>query len=141
VNGIELKGGHPLTEIYSVLSPEVRERFDGGPLAPRNQALVDELLAADALVVAGQAASHCVRSTLDDLLEAIRAGDPRRAGKVYVLRDAMSAVAVPDPGRPGSFLFDFTPQAEAALARYAAAGMHVVETTTPMREWPSFPEV
>jgi nicotinamidase-related amidase len=138
-NLIEAKGSHPLTENYSVLSPEVLFHFDGSPLARVNHALLDELLAADVLVVAGQAASHCVRSTLDDLLAAIRARDPRMARRVYVLRDAMSAVAVPDPARPGSFLFDFTPQAEAAFDRWREAGMHVVLTTTPMAEWPDFP--
>jgi nicotinamidase-related amidase len=133
---IEVKGGHPLTENYSVLSPEVLERHDGGLLADRNTALVDSLLSADALLVAGQAASHCVKSTLEDLLQAIAARDPSRAGRVYVLRDCMSSVAVPDPSRPGGFVFDFTPQTEEALARLAAAGMHVVESAVPMKDWP-----
>jgi hypothetical protein len=48
----------------------------------------------------------------------------------------MSSVAVPDPGRPGQLLFDFTPQAEQALARFASAGMHVVRSTTPLSSWP-----
>ena len=138
-NGMEVKGGHPLTENYSVLSPEVLSRFDGSPLATRNEALVDELLAADALIVAGQAASHCVRSSVDDLLEAIRVRDPKLARRVYVLKDAMSAVTVPDPARAGAFLFDFTPHAEEAFGRWREAGMHLVDTPTPLSEWPGFP--
>ena len=51
----------------------------------------------------------------------------------------MSAVAVPDPARPGAFLFDFTPQAEAAFERGREAGLHIVDTATPMAEWPDFP--
>ena len=51
----------------------------------------------------------------------------------------MSAVAVPDPARPGAFLFDFTPQAEAAFDRWPEAGMHIVDTATPMAEWPELP--
>jgi len=133
---VEVKGLHPLTENYSVLSPEVLERHDGGVLAERNEALVERLLAADALMVAGQAASHCVKSTLEDLLDAIAARDRALAGRVYVLRDCMSSVAVPDPDRPGTFLFDFTPQTEQALSRLAAAGMHVVQSTVPMKDWP-----
>jgi nicotinamidase-related amidase len=136
---VEVKGGHPLTENYSVLSPEVLLRFDGSPLAERNERLLEELLATEALIVAGQAASHCVRHTLEDLLEAMGTRDPRLARKVYLLRDCMSSVAVPDPGRPGAFLFDFTPQAEEAFARLARAGMHVVDSTTPLSEWPGFP--
>ena len=136
-SGIEVKGGHPLTENYSVLSPEVLGRHDGGPpLAERNLRLGRRLLEADKLVVAGQAASHCVRSSIDDLLDQIREEDPRLAGKVYVLKDCMSSVAVPDPERDGEFLFDFTPQAEAALERYAEAGMHLVDSTLPIDEWP-----
>jgi nicotinamidase-related amidase len=135
-DGVEVKGGHPLTENYSVLSPEVLERHDGGALAQRNAALADTLLAADALIVAGQAASHCVKSTLEDLLEAITTRDRALAGRVYVLRDCMSSVAVPDPTQPGRFAFDFTPQTEQALDRLATAGMHVVESKWPMSEWP-----
>lgn len=135
-DGIEVKGGHPLTEHYSALSPEVLERHDGGVLAERNSALVDTLLSADALVVAGQAASHCVKSTLEDLLGVILTRDRALARRVYVLRDCMSSVAVPDPARPGAFLFDFTPQTEQALVRLAEAGMHVVESTQPMESWP-----
>ena len=134
--GIEMKGGHPLNENYSVLAPEVLGRHDGGVLAERNQALIDRLLAADALIVAGQAASHCVKSTLEDLQAAIAARDPALARRVYVLRDCMSSVAVSDPQRPGQFLFDFTPQTEEALGRLAAAGMNVVESTRPMAQWP-----
>jgi len=134
--GIEIKGGHPLTENYSVLSPEVLLAHDGSRLAERNERLTGELLAADALIVAGQAASHCVKSTMEDLLAEIGARDAGLAGRVYLLADCMSAVAVPDPGSPGGFAFDFTPQAEAALERFAAAGVHVVRSTEPMAGWP-----
>jgi len=46
----------------------------------------------------------------------------------------MSPVAVPDGS--GGFLADFTREADAALARFAEAGMHVVRSTTPLGEWP-----
>jgi len=134
-NGIEVKGDQPLTENYSVLAPEILFTWDGRQIAHRNARFIQTLLDADAVVLAGQAASHCVKSTLDDLLVEIAARDPKLARKVYVLRDCMSAVAVPDPERPGQFIFDFTPQAEEALERWAAAGMHVVRSTDPMAEW------
>jgi nicotinamidase-related amidase len=135
-DALHVKGGHPLTENYSVLAPEVLARWDGGPLAERNAPLVRALLEADAVVVAGQAASHCVKSTLEDLLGEIRSRDAALAGKVYVLRDCMSAVTVPDPDHAGAFLADFTPQAEQALARFADAGMHVVLSAQPLESWP-----
>ena len=116
----ELKGEHPLTENYSVFAPEVLTRHDGGVLAERNLALIDRLAAADEIIIAGQAASHCVRSSVDDLIDALAARDPALVTKLTVLTDCMSAVTVPD-GK-GGFLADFTPQAEAAFARWKTRG-------------------
>jgi len=130
----EVKGGNPLTENYSVLRPEVLSRFDGAPLAQRNTGFVKTLLAADAVVIAGQAASHCVKSSIDDLLAEIVAADAALARKVYVVTDCMSAVTVPD-GR-GGLAVDFTAQAEAALQRFADAGMNLVRSTDPIATWP-----
>lgn len=134
--GTEIKGGNPLTENYSVLSPEVLLRFDGRSLDQPNRHFIETLVAADAVVIAGQAASHCVKSTIDDLLGHILGISPELASKVFILEDCMSAVTVPDPARPGELLFDFTPQAEEALRRFAEAGMHVVRSTEPMAGWP-----
>ena len=131
---VEVKGGNPLTENYSVLRPEVLARFDGAPLAQRNTGFVKTLLGADAVVIAGQAASHCVKSTIDDLLSEIVAVDPALARKVYLLTDCMSAVTVPD-GR-GGFAVDFTTAATDALQRFADAGMHLVRSTDPLAAWP-----
>jgi nicotinamidase-related amidase len=135
-NAIEVKGGNALTENYSVLTPEVLMRFDGQPLAQRNTQFIKTLLEADAVVIAGQAASHCVKSSIEDLLGEIQAQDDKLARKVYILEDCMSSVAVPDAAHPGQFVFDFTPQAEQALRRFAAAGMHVVRSTEPIESWP-----
>jgi nicotinamidase-related amidase len=131
---VEVKGGNPLTENYSVLRPEVLTRFDGAPLAQRNTQFVRTLMAADAVVIAGQAASHCVKSSIDDLLDEIAATDPALAKKVYVVTDCMSSVTVPDGA--GGFVADFTPQAEAALQRFADAGMNLVRSTDPIASWP-----
>jgi nicotinamidase-related amidase len=135
-DAIEVKGGNALTENYSVLAPEVLMRYDGTPLAQRNTQFIRTLMEADAVVIAGQAASHCVKSSIEDLLGEIKAKDEALARKVYILSDCMSAVAVPDPARSGQFLFDFTPQAEDALGRFASAGMNVVRSTDPMTSWP-----
>ena len=123
------KGSAPLTESYSVMRPEVLLAWDGRPLAAPDPALLERLLAADAVVVAGQAASHCVRWTLDDLLATALARDPGLARRIWILADCMSAVVVRDPQRPQEPLFDFTPAAEAALARYEAAGVRRLLST------------
>jgi nicotinamidase-related amidase len=127
-----VKGEAPLTEFYSAVHPEVATAFDGRVLAEPNHALLEVLESADALLVAGQAASHCVRTTLEDVLG--HEGG-RHAHKIYILRDCMTSIAVPDATRPGDFAFDFTPQTDAAHERFAAAGMHIVDSTVPMGEW------
>lgn len=131
---VEVKGGNPLTENYSVLRPEVLSRHDGAPLAQRNTQFLKTLLSADAVVIAGQAASHCVKSSIDDLLDEIVAKDPALARKVYVMTDCMSAVTVPDGA--GGFAADFTDQATEAQQRFADAGMHLVRSTDPIESWP-----
>jgi nicotinamidase-related amidase len=127
----EVKGSNPRTEHYSVIGPEVTEGPDGEPIAQRNEALVAKLLAFDAVVIAGQAKSHCVAWTIDDLLEGTRE-DRSLAEKVYLLEDCSSPVVVPG-------VVDYTEQADAAFARFAAAGMHVVRSTDPLDTWPGRP--
>ena len=130
---VEVKGGNPLTENYSVMAPEVLVRHDGQPLGQKNTSFLRTLLAADAVIIAGQAASHCVKSSIDDILTEIVATDPDLAKKVHLLTDCMSAVTVPD-GR-GGFVADFTGEAEKALQRFADAGMHLVKSTDRLSAW------
>jgi nicotinamidase-related amidase len=128
----EIKGEHALSENYSVLGPEVLTDQHGAQVLHKNDALISRLLSADRLVIAGQASSHCVKSTVEDLLEAILARDPKLARKVFLLTDCMSAVTVPD-GK-GGLAADFTQQADAALARFAEAGMRLLRSDTPVGE-------
>ncbi len=130
----EIKGMNALTENYSVLGPEVETSHDGRAIGQKNTHFIDTLLEADHVIFMGQAASHCVKSSIDDFLDQIMAKDPSLTSKVYVVRDCMSAVAVPDGA--GGFLADFTDEAEAALKRFEDAGMHVVDSTTPLPDWP-----
>jgi len=125
-NRLESKGTQPLVESYSVLRPEVQTDAAGRSLATRDRTLLDHLLTFDVLLVAGQAKSHCVAWTLDDLLTEIQARDPRLAEKVWLLEDCTSPVVV-------AGAVDFREQAAAAFARFAQAGMRRV-TTTELRE-------
>ena len=118
----EIKGGNPLTENYSVLRPEVLEGPEGNSIAQKNASFIDRLLGFDAIIIAGQAKSHCVAWTIDDLLTEILALDRKLAKKVYLLEDCSSPVVVPG-------VVDFTEQADAAFQRFAAAGMNVVKST------------
>jgi len=125
----EIKGGNPFTENYSVLRPEVLEGGDGKPIAEKNEGLIRRLLEFDAVVIAGQAKSHCVAWTVEDLLGEIRARDGKLAGRIYLLDDCSSPVVAPG-------VVDFSDQTEEAYARFAAAGMHRVRSTEPLGTWP-----
>ena len=113
---VEVKGQNPLTENYSVLRPEVTEDAAGTPIDAAEPGPLEHLLSFDTVIVAGEAKSHCVAWTVEDLLTEIRARDPRLARRIVLLDDCTSPVVVPG-------VVDFTDAAEAAYARFAAAGM------------------
>jgi len=125
----EIKGGNPLTENYSVLRPEVLEDYKGRPIAQKNATFIKKLLDYDVVVIAGQAKSHCVAWTIQDLLNEINAQDPTLARKVYLLEDCTSPVIIPG-------VIDFTDQADESFKKFSDAGMHVVKSTDPIMNWP-----
>jgi len=121
----EIKGRHPLTEHYSVLGPEVQPDTRDAGLGERNAALVAHLSGFDAVIVAGQAKSHCVAWTIADLLDEV----PEIAPRLYLLEDCTSPVVVPGA-------VDYGDEAHEAFARFAEAGAHVVRSTDPLETWP-----
>jgi nicotinamidase-related amidase len=128
----QVKGDNALTEHYSMLGPEVTEGPDGEPLEGKNTTLVEKLMSFGAVIVAGQAKSHCLAWTIDDLLEN---PDVREhlAERTYLLEDCTSPVVVPG-------VIDYTGEADAAFERYADAGMNVVRTSDPIESWPGWAE-
>jgi nicotinamidase-related amidase len=124
-----VKGDHPLTESYSALGPEVVTNEDGTPLAAHESDLMDRIVGYDALIIAGQAKSHCVAWTVNDLLSRIEELGSPAADRVYLLEDCMSPVVVPG-------VIDYTEDADRAFRRFGEAGMHVVRSTEPMDQWP-----
>ncbi len=124
-----IKGDRPFTEHYSVLGPEVREGPGGEELGLKSEKFFKKLLEFDAVLIAGQAKSHCVAWTIADLLEDILARDRKLVEKVYLLEDCTSPVVVPG-------VMDYTDLADAAFRRFADAGMHVVRSTDPIYSWP-----
>jgi nicotinamidase-related amidase len=118
----EMKGNNPLTENYSVLRPEVLQDSSGQVIAQKNTSLIEKILDFDRVIIAGQAKSHCVAWTIDDLLSSIQAKDPNLAKKVYLLEDCTSPVVVPG-------IVDYTDQAIATFKRFADAGMNVINSS------------
>jgi nicotinamidase-related amidase len=124
------KGDLKLFEYYSPFGSEVLDLTVSGRTVRgrKSAAVVRRLLKYRVLIVAGEARSHCVRAGLLDILAAIKEIDPSLAERVYILEDCTSNV-------PG-----FEKQGDDGLAMFAESGMHVVQSTTPMTEWPGMPK-
>ena len=127
---VEIKGGNPTTENYSILRPEILLGADGQAIAQNNTRFIRTLLSSDRVIIAGQAKSHCVAWTIADLLSEIKGTDPELAKKVYLLEDCTSPVVVPGA--------DFTDQADKAFAQFAQEGMHLVKSTDRVENWQGF---
>ena len=79
------KGQNPLTEHFGAIRANVMLEDD--PSTQINYRLVNELAGASAIVIAGEAQSHCVANTLKQILE-----QPEIQGRIFVLTDCMSHV-------------------------------------------------
>lgn len=105
-----LKGLNPMTEQYSAVQAEVPVEQDA--TTQPNRALLERARPdGGLLLVAGEAASHCVAATLEHLFQSMSPGERRR---VIILRDCMSPV-------PG-----FEAQAEKFFADAAAQGASIM---------------
>ena len=80
------KGQNPMTEHFGALRANVVLEDD--PSTHVNQRLVFELAAADTIVIAGEARSHCVANTLKQIME-----QPEIKGQIILLTDCMTSVA------------------------------------------------
>jgi nicotinamidase-related amidase len=124
----EVKGENPLTEHYSAIGPEVLDGPNGEKIAEKNKKFLHTLQSYDAVIIAGQAKSHCVAWTIDDLLGDILRLDKDLVRKVYLLEDCTSPVVVPG-------IVDYTEQADEAFRKFAEAGMHLVNSSEPVADW------
>lgn len=115
------KGSVPLTEHYSIIQPEIS--VPGHPLGGKNKPFLDTLERADAIVIAGEAESHCVLETVEDLVHEF-AAQPDVLQKIYFLRDCTSAVVHPD--------IDFHAMATRQLQAFAAQGINLIDSTDPL---------
>lgn len=82
------KGQNAMTEHFSAVRAEVPRDDDEATHA--NPVLIEAVGESTEVYIAGEASSHCVASTVYDLLELALDGD---AAGVYLLGDAMSPVA------------------------------------------------
>ncbi len=124
------KGEHPLTENYSVLSPEVTT-IGGKKVGEFNKKLFQTLLSYDRVYIFGQASSHCVLFTLRDIQNRLEKSHPQMLKKIWILKDAMSPVPPPEL-EPLPDELNFPKLAEEALEEFRKAGMNVVDTEYPV---------
>lgn len=111
------KGTNVLTEHYGALLAEVPIAND--PSTQMNARFLAMLQEADVIVVAGEASSHCVKATIEQVADNIGA---EHVKKFHLLTDCMSpvpAVVAPD----GTMIVDFPGVAQQFLRDMAARGM------------------
>lgn len=112
------KGSIPLTEHYSIIQPEVP--VPDHPLGGKNKAFLDTLADTDVVLIAGEAESHCVLETVEDLVEDF-GNRPDALKKIYFLRDCTSPVLHPD--------VDFHALALARFAEFEKQGVNFINST------------
>lgn len=103
------KGSNPFTEHFSAVQAEVPDPKD--PSSQINTRLIDTLESADEIVIAGEALSHCVGSSLLDVAKAFK--DASFIKKMILLKDCASPV-------PG-----FEKQGDAIVQEMVAKGLVV----------------
>lgn len=120
---------NPLTENYSVVKPEVMEDHRGTIISDKDPKIIDKLTQFDALIVAGQAKSHCVAWTIEDLYLELINSDSSLVKKIYLIEDCTSPVVVPG-------VIDYTDQADQTYRRFADLGMHIIDSSQDLSKLP-----
>jgi len=113
------KGSNPFTEHYSAVAAEVPDPEDPSTLL--NADLIDALRGSDVVLIAGEALSHCLKSTVTDIADNI---GPEHVRKFVLLTDCTSPVPAV-PGGP-----DFPELGRRFVADMQARGMQVSTSTT-----------
>jgi nicotinamidase-related amidase len=81
-----IKGTHPLTEHFGIFQAQIP--IAGAPETQLNKVLIDTLQAFDHIYLAGEARSHCVATSLQQVLTYA----PELAKKMIIIEDCMSDV-------------------------------------------------
>jgi nicotinamidase-related amidase len=115
------KGSIPQTEHYSILKPEIETPDE--PQGTLSTGFVRALAEYDALLIAGEAESHCVLETAEDLVEAFQ-GRPDQLSKIHILQDCTSPVRHPE--------VDFHAMAQQRFSEYEKVGLRFINSTDPL---------
>ena len=112
-----VKGTNPWTEHYSAIQAEVPD--PGDDATQTNIHLIARLRAADRVYIAGEAGSHCVKSTVEHIAEHYA---PNEIGRLVLIADCMSPVT------------GFEAQHRAFLDDMRARGVRIADTRTVLPE-------
>jgi len=107
-----VKGSNPWTEHYSAIKAEVPDHEDEG--TQLNTRFMARLRAADIVLIAGEAGSHCVKATTEHIVENLDRGE---LAKLVLLTDCMSPVT------------GFESHYEAFVANMRERGVRIAEST------------
>ena len=111
------KGSNFLTEHYSAVKAEVPDPTD--PTTQLNTRLIQTLMEADKILIAGEAGSHCVANTVRDIADGFQ--DDTYIQKMILLEDAISPVISP--------FVDFPAIQQAFIDEMKGRGMKTAKTT------------
>lgn len=118
------KGNEPRTEMYGILKPEVLVPDSQFPTAHGlNQGFLKVLADHDEIWVVGEAASHCVLETLEQMYAEFAANSPDALAKVRILTDCTSPVPPIPDGQGGQI--DFPAIAKARFDFFKSQGFHL----------------
>jgi nicotinamidase/pyrazinamidase len=116
-----MKGSIPKTEHYSIIQPEIP--VPEHPQGTKSRDLLNLLQATDYIFIAGEAKSHCVLETVEDLVEEY-ADRPDILKRILVLRDCTSSIHHPE--------IDYEMITERRFADFARKGIMSVRSTDPL---------
>lgn len=112
-----MKGRVPHSEHYSAIQPEID--IPDHPQGKKHSGLLHTLKESDAIFIAGEAQSHCVLETLEDIVMEFQ-NDAGFLQRIYLLLDCMSPVVHPE--------IDFGAIAERRFAEFAEMGVNFVRS-------------
>lgn len=118
--GLIIKGLNPWTEHYSAVIAEVPDEND--PSTGLNVDFIRRLSESDAVYIAGEAGSHCVRATCEAIVAHI---DRQNIGKLALITDCMSPVS------------GFESQQDEFFDRMRALGVALVTSEALIADWVS----
>lgn len=119
------KGSVPNSENYSVFAPEIERPSE--PNGEFNESFFNSLMDFDRIYICGEAKSHCVMETLQDINKKLK-GDKESLSKFYLMEDCTSPVpAMKDD--EGNITVDFPRIADEAFNNFKKAGMNVIKSS------------